>query len=332
MEEKKVYVILLNYNGWEDTIECLESVLKNDYGNYQIVVVDNLSPNNSMDKILSWAKGEQEVIYPVNTHFKELSQPFISKPVPYVYYNKEDINKSTISEKEQALDNPIVFIQSGNNGGFAAGNNLGIEYAQIKDDFDQVWLLNTDTVIERNALSSILNYSNTNNLGLTSSKLIYYHTPEKIQAYGGSINKFFATASHIMDEKDIEKKLDYIVGASFLINKKVIDKIGLLPEDYFLYYEETDYCFNARNNGFKLGIDVNSIVYHKEGGSTKDPNRNVDSEFIELLKLGNRIKFHKKYLGGGVGLYLGFLIVIFNRIKRGQLSRVGKILKILFNK
>jgi len=330
MKEKKVYIILLNYNGWEDTIECLESVLKNDYTNYQIIVIDNQSPNNSMEKILSWAKGIQSVEYPKNTHFKHLSEPFTSKPVEHIFYSKDNINKYTITEKEKELNNPIVFIQSGENGGFAAGNNVGIQYAQIKNDFDQIWLLNTDTVIEKNALTSLVEYSNIKDLGLTSSKLVYYHTPDKIQAYGGTINKFFGTASHIMNKNEIEEKLDYIVGASFLINKKVIDKIGLLPEEYFLYFEETDYCFNARNNGFKLGIDLNSIVYHKEGGSTKDKAKNTDSEFIELLKLGNRIKFHRKYLGGGFGLYLGFLIVIFNRIKRGQISRVGKILKMLF--
>ena len=50
----KVYIIILNYNGWQDTIECLESVLRNDYPNYQVIVVDNGSPNNSMEYIKAW--------------------------------------------------------------------------------------------------------------------------------------------------------------------------------------------------------------------------------------------------------------------------------------
>ena len=86
----KVYIILLNYNGWKDTIECLESVLKNDYENYQIIVVDNDSPNNSMKFIINWAEGKQEVIYDDNSQLKHLSQPFEKKPLDYVFYTKEE--------------------------------------------------------------------------------------------------------------------------------------------------------------------------------------------------------------------------------------------------
>ena len=55
-------IIILNYNGWQDTIECLESVLRNDYPNYQVIVVDNGSPDNSMEYIKAWAEGRQEVL------------------------------------------------------------------------------------------------------------------------------------------------------------------------------------------------------------------------------------------------------------------------------
>jgi len=60
----KVAVIILNYNGWQDTIECLESVLRNDYPNYQVIVVDNGSPDNSMEYIKAWAEGRQKVLTP----------------------------------------------------------------------------------------------------------------------------------------------------------------------------------------------------------------------------------------------------------------------------
>ena len=117
--------------------------------------------------------------------------------------------------------------------------------------------------------------------------------------------------------------------ASFLINKKVINKIGLLPEEYFLYLEETDYCFNARNNGFKLGIDTNSLVYHKEGASigSSSKDNNNKSEFADLLFIKNRIKFHKKYLGGGIGLWSGLFITFINRIRRGQIDRIWKVFR-----
>jgi len=324
----KIYIILLNYNGWKDTIECLESVLKNDYKNYQIIVVDNDSPNNSMEYIINWAEGKQELVYDENSQLKHLSQPFEPKPLDYVFYTKEEALNGGDQEKESKLNNPIIFIQAGENGGFAAGNNIGIKYAFAKNDFEYVWLLNNDTVIEKNSLSTLLNYASKKDIGICGSALMYYHNPKEVQAYGGTVNKFFGTSKHIFDINDIDKKLDYIVGASFLIDKKVINKIGLLPEEYFLYYEETDYCFNARNNGFKLGVDVESIVYHKEGGSTgADKNPNKKSEFMDILSLKNRIKFHRKYLSGGIGLWSGMMIVFWNRIRRGQIDRIFKVFK-----
>ena len=56
---KKAYIIILNYNNWQDTIECLESVLRNDYPNYQVIVIDNGSPNNSIKYIKAWAEERQ---------------------------------------------------------------------------------------------------------------------------------------------------------------------------------------------------------------------------------------------------------------------------------
>ncbi|RLJ02597.1 MAG: hypothetical protein DRP08_04470 [Candidatus Aenigmatarchaeota archaeon] len=64
----KIYIIILNYNNWQDTIDCLESVLRNDYPNYQVIVVDNGSQDNSMEYIKTWAEGRQEVLTPESSH------------------------------------------------------------------------------------------------------------------------------------------------------------------------------------------------------------------------------------------------------------------------
>ena len=341
MDYPKVYIIILNYNGWADTIECLESILRNDYPNYQVIVVDNNSPNNSMEYIKAWAEGKLDVCVNPDHPLKKLSFPPVAKPIPYIFYTRDEAENGGDLEKEEMLKEkipagttikyPLVFIQTGDNLGFAGGNNVGIRYALAKDDFEYTWLLNNDTVIEKDSLSSLVSYAAKNDLGISGSVLMYYHDPNKVQAYGGTTNKFLGIVKHIKNINDIEKKLDHIVGASFLINKKVIKKIGLLPEEYFLYLEETDYCFNARNYGFKLGIAIDSNVYHKEGASigSSSKDNNNKSEFADLLFIKNRIKFHKKYLGGGLGLYLGVFITILNRIKRKQFRRTIKILRLL---
>ncbi|PJG83508.1 glycosyltransferase family 2 protein [Caviibacterium pharyngocola] len=320
---KKIYIVILNYNTWKDTIECLESVLKSEYENYQIIVVDNKSPNNSMKFLLEWATGnvlaecQNKLLY-------NLSNPHISKPIEYKFYAEDDLYNDSALD----LTKKVTFIQSNKNDGFASGNNLAIKFIQKESDFDYIWLLNNDTVIKFDSLSNLVSYADCHNIGICGSSLMYYHAPEKVQAYGGTVNKFFGTSSHILDRNLIEQELDYIVGASFLISKDVINSIGLLPEDYFLYYEETDYCFNAKKHDFKLGIALNSTVYHKEGGTTgASQNPNEKSEFSDILTFRNRVKFHKKYLGGGVGLWIGSAITIFNRFRRSQFKRAYLMLR-----
>lgn len=314
-----IYIIILNYNGWRDTIECLESVLKSDYNHFRVIVVDNNSPNNSMKYIEDWVNGDM-VVSAENRDFEQFVDPNIEKPLKYSVWSENDF-----LQQKYIKDN-LILVKANENGGFAKGNNIAIQYAMKDPECSYVWLLNNDTVIKPDTLSTLVEYAEINNIGICGSSLFYYHNPKEVQAYGGHINRFFGTGSHILNINDINKKLDYVVGASFLINRKVIEKIGTLPEDYFLYYEETDYCFNARNNGFSLGIALDSIVYHKEGATTgTSQNAKERSEFSDVLTLKNRIKFHKKYLGGGIGLWSGLMIAFLNRIKRGQFKRIIKV-------
>jgi GT2 family glycosyltransferase len=186
-------------------------------------------------------------------------------------------------------------------------------------------------VIEHNTLHQLYEYAECNNIGICGSVLKYYHAPNSIQAYGGRLNTFFGTTSHNKTIRMLNKRLDDIIGAAFFLNKEVILNLGFLPEEYFLYMEETDYCFNARKCGFKLGIAIDSIVYHKEGASigASSKNNETKSEFADLLSIKNRIKFHRKYLGGGLGMYLGIVATIINRIKRRQWKRAVKVVKLL---
>ncbi len=91
--DNKVYIIILNYNNWYDTIECLESVLRNDYPNYQVIVVDNNSQNNSVDYMKAWADGMLDICVDPKNPLRNLSFPPIPKPIPYIFYTKEEAEK-----------------------------------------------------------------------------------------------------------------------------------------------------------------------------------------------------------------------------------------------
>ncbi len=142
---EKVYIIILNYNGWADTIECLESVLRNDYPNYQVIVVDNNSPNNSMEYIKAWAEGNLDVWVNPSNPLRKLSFPPVPKPIPYVFYTREEAEKGGNFEFEEKIKGeipngittkyPLIFIQTGYNGGFSYGNNVAMTQTGEKSDF-----------------------------------------------------------------------------------------------------------------------------------------------------------------------------------------------------
>ena len=344
---KKVYIILLNYNGWKDTLECLESVLKLECPGYQVVVVDNDSPNRSMDHMLSWAKGDTSAMV-VNEQLKELSTPHCTKPIDFVLYNNAQALAGGDLELESRYSNPVIFIQSGDNKGFAAGNNLGIEYVLKKNDADFVWLLNNDTVIDPGALSALLEkaqeYSRSDQkVGIIGAKLMFYDMPAIIQGVGGVYNKWLSISRHIGgSEKDIgqynnnkvSEVMDYPIGASMFVSINFIKNIGLMCEDFFLYYEEMDWVLRGRKKGWKIGYCWKSKVFHKEGGSIGTSSVAKDkSKLADYYGLRNRIVFTRKqfpkYI---VPVLLGFFIVVFNRVRRMEFDRLGLVYRAIFDK
>jgi len=301
---KKVYIIILNYNGWQDTIECLESVLKNDYNNYQIIVIDNNSPNNSMEYLIKWAKGELCLWLPDNNSLKYLSFSLEKKPIEYIVYTKDEAIRGGDKEKENKLKNPIIFIQAGENRGFAAGNNIGIKYALAKDDFDNIILLNNDTVIEKKTIKSLINVRlKFGDKAIYSGIIYYYLEPKKIWYDGGHFNQCLGRATHTnmrkmkqeIRENDKIKAVNFITFCYVLIPKHILENIGLLDESYFMYVEDLDYSYRVWNVGYKLYHVSISKVWHKVGASSGEDDV---SEFSAYWYYKNTIKIVRKNIKG----------------------------------
>ena len=339
----KSYIVILNYNGWKDTIECLESVLKLDYPNFQIVVVDNNSPNDSMPHMLAWAKGEITATVD-NPQLSQLSTPHILKPVEYIFYDKHTAIIGGDIAQESELINPIIFIQSGENNGFAAGNNVGTEYVLKKSDSQFIWYLNNDTVVETNSLSEYIKKAqqykiNNNKVGIIGAKLMYYHQPKLIQAIGGKYNKWLAISKHIgayeedkgqYDNEEITKIISYPVGASMFVNIDFIKDVGLMSEDYFLYFEELDWVCRGENRGWSVGFCYSSKIYHKEGSSISGSNNKV-SLLSDYHSLKNKFKFTRKFYPNFMILIkISYVFVLFNRLKRLEFRKLIQAVKVYF--
>ena len=323
----KIYIIILNYNSWADTIECLESVLRNNYPNYQVVVLDNNSPNNSMEYIKAWAEGKLDLWVNPNHPLRRLSYPPVPKPIPYVYYNRKEAEKGGDPEIEKQLEwqipegittkYPLVFIQTGENLGFAGGNNIGIRYALAKEDFDSIILLNNDTVIEKDSILKLFEARERyGDKAIYGGRIYYYSDTNKIWYDGGHFNEWLGRTTHInMGKRNVPTKpvleVNFITFCFVLIPKEIIKEIGLLDESYFMYVEDLDYSYKVWKKGYKLYHVSSSQIWHRVGASSGEEV----SEFSAYWIMRNRLKFILQNLGLLKKLS-AFTFLIFSRIVR----------------
>ena len=235
MNQYKVYIITINFGTPEHTTECLESIRTNNHELFQLVVVDVSNINLSIEKINNWIE------------------------------EKKDKRFTLIREKE--------------NKGFAFANNIGIKHALEQGDCDFLWILNNDTVINKNSLEDLIacygRNLNKGNTGFIGSKILDYKHNDLIQNVGGTFSKWSGYSVLIgLGEKDAGQydkedfQIDYVIGASMFCHSSLLQKIGFMPEDYFLYYEDIDWCISAQKAGFKNQTCTKSKVYHKQGIST----------------------------------------------------------------
>ncbi|MFC4769941.1 glycosyltransferase family 2 protein [Effusibacillus consociatus] len=338
----KIYILILNWNGWKDTIECLETVFRNDHPNYQVIVCDNQSQDDSLDYIKAWAEGRLETLMWESEELRYLTFPPVAKPIHYIEYDRKNAEAGGNSQDENV---PLILIQNGANLGFAGGNNVGLRYILARNDFAYVWLLNNDTLIKTDALTKMIQrIKEIPEAGICGSTLLYYHQPDKVQAYGGArYNKWIGLAKHIgalenlkdfIDVHDIESRMNYVVGASMLVSRSFLNDVGLLSEDYFLYCEEVDWSTRAGNR-YLLLYEPSSVVYHKEGATIGGSHiRSKEKSYIaEYHAVKSRLVYTRKFFPWCLPtLYLGFLVRMINYILRGQFKRVNMLFKIVLSK
>lgn len=317
-----IYIIVLNYNNWKDTIECLESLFKLKRISFKIIVCDNKSTNDSMENIKKWADGSLKIKFNItNPLFKDIIYPLEKKPLSYISLRKKDLFNNI-----NIMDKKLILIENDENKGYSAGNNVGIQYALKQNDCKYVWILNNDTIVDNLSLFFLTQKMEKNPfIGICGTKTLFYYEPNKIQCEAGFYyNKWLA---YPFKKKYTVYNLSYINGASMLVSKDFLNNIGLLCEDYFLYYEEIDWAIRAKQH-YQLGYSPQSIIYHKEGGSiNKDKKKSLLSDFYAIR---NRILVTKKFYKYCLPtVYLGIGVAIINRIRRKQYKRAWMFIKIL---
>lgn len=294
-----VAIVLVNWNGRSDLLECLESLLRLENADVQIVVCDNASTDGSVDALLAWAQGDIAV-EPESPYFKALlSSPVDRREVPLIHLRSH----TPKADYRPIRGKSVVLIETGGNLGFAGGNNVGMRYALQSTDAEYIWLLNTDTVVPCDALSQLLLRAKQDpGVGIAGSSLVYYWSPDRVQGMGGArMDPHTVRMAHIgigasvselpADPGAVERDLSYIIGASMLVSRAFVEQIGPMCEDYFLYYEEADWALRAKGR-FSLAYAPGSIVYHKVGGSSARKSSIGALRYLHR----NRLKFVARFL------------------------------------
>lgn len=222
----KVSVIVLNYNGTADTLECLRSLMRVTYDNVSIILVDNASSDGA---VLERAiRGE----------------------FPRVH-----------------------FIPSAKNTGFAGGNNIGIRYA-LAQGSDYVLLLNNDTTVDPDCIGAMIGAAEEKKCGIVGAKIYFFKEPDIIWFNGADFSWTDGGKHFQYGERDAAPQergvcdTVFVTGCAMLISRGAIEKIGLLEESFFMYYEDIDYCLRAKRAGFGLCVAQAAHVWHKVSRSS----------------------------------------------------------------
>lgn len=271
VDKPHVSIIILNWNGWQDTIECLESVLKSTYENFNVILIDNDSSDDSLRQIRSWANGNSNHI--INTRYSGIVMPPVNKPVKLIEYVEDEFSSATEHDFENGS---ILLVKSRTNMGFALANNQGMSIAGEVFKSHFYFLLNNDTVIEESAITDLVNIMTNDDSIKVSQSTIYSYEENKIVNAGGKIFFWGQTRHFKSIEKDEVINISFVNGCALFVRSKVIQEYGRLSDKFFHGEEDFEFSMRMNKNRQRMVCSGESRVYHKVGISVKKLMQNYE--------------------------------------------------------
>ena len=253
-----VDVIIINWNGVEDTIDCLRSLTNQSYtGEYRAVVIDNNSSDNSINEIITWCH-EANV-----------------KITGYQYNSSQEVLSLVQKSAQNVSSNDkfsVSLIAADDNLGFCQANNLGVEHS-VKTLGVLSLILNNDTICDSELLSGLVEASlRLDHKCILSPMILYNDNREVIWWNGGTFSSWLSptytnqgdmAAAVIGEFSDTE----WVSGCATLIPNHIYKRIGLYDPVFFIWCDEWDLSIRARNAGITLKVIHNAKVNHKVGRS-----------------------------------------------------------------
>lgn len=292
-----VCAIVVNWNGWRDTTACVESLLALDYAPAQILVCDNGSGDGSPEHLRAW---------------------LAARPAP-----------------DHAAVHLLLLDK---NLGYAGAINAGVRHAQASLGTQLFWLLNNDVEAQPGALRELVAArERVPDAGLCGSVLLEWDVPSQVQAIGGRYRKWLGVGWHEKREPagddGVCLTMDYPVGASLLVHQDYLDRVGLMEDSYFLYYEEIDWVERGRRHGFRPVVAVRSRLRHKEGASTGSRggvrHKSLLSERHGVI---NRLRVTRRFWPAYLPLvWLSLWLVVGDRLVHREFARMALVLRLMFS-
>ena len=193
---------------------------------------------------------------------------------------------------------------AGANLGYAGGINICFAAIAAEGRYDAVWILNPDTEPDEGAMTALIAHQQAGGYGIVGSRLVLKESG-RVQLYGGRWRKWMARGFNIgrdapadaqPDVAAIERALDYVSGASIFATRAYVEAVGPFDERYFLYCEETDWCF--RRGERRLGYAHDALVIHRHGSTIgSSMSRKTRSALSVYLDERNKLLFTRRFYG-----------------------------------
>ena len=290
-----ISIIIVNYNVKDYLVQCIDSIAKsNNKIPYEIIVVDNNSTDNLSD---------------LSATYPKLKLHKLKKNYGYAY---------------------------------------AVNYGVKKSLYDNILLLNPDTLIKEDTLDVLLDTLSRDSVGIAGCKVlnpdgsfqlasrrsfpyffVAFFSLFKLDKLFSRI-KIFSKYNYTYISEDTIQEVDAVSGACMMFEKTIFNKIGNFDESYFMYFEDTDFCFRAKRMGYKVVYNPATQIIHYKGESVKRSNKNVNMHFYDSMY--NFFSKHKdEYINWNILRYLLKVGISFQKIFLYLKKNKEKIIAFFFD-
>ncbi len=293
-------VIVVTYASADVIGGCLESLLRSEGADLRIAIVDNGSPDDTRDIVREVARRHDVAL---SEHHGQITDEAMPATAPHL----------------ALLDTRV-------NSGFAGGVNRGLRFLFADPQIEAFWILNPDCELRQDTAAAYARcIRHDPGFGMMGGRTLYHGEQNVIQSDGGHVNRFTGICSNINFALDPATTplpnpaaIDYLVGANFIVSRAFVERVGLMHEDYFLYYEEVDWAL--RRGDLPLVLCEDAVVLHHAGTSIGSGTRSrAPSAFSNYFNFRSRMKFMRRFHPAALPLSY-----VYSMLKIGQiLLKVG---------